>query len=255
MATRRSYYGARGLSTPFYDTVTAVDADVHGDLAIYESLAPAGATILELGSGTGRLALPLAEHGFTVTGIEIAPAMLAQANAKRFDTEPKVGRRMEFIRGDMTSLNLQRTFDLVICPHFTLAHLPRGAAWRNTFAVAARHLRPGGIAAFHLPMLAFMRLPGPENSTDAALDEPTPSGGRLRLYIREREFDVAQGKLDQIIEYVEFDARGQMLRQSLERLTYYGGDPTPMAAPEGLTIGREPIRLGENGEIHVFLKA
>lgn len=255
MAATRPYYAERGLSAAFYDTVTAADADVHGDLAIYESLAPPHAAFLELGSGTGRLALRLAEHGFTVTGIEIAPAMLAQANAKRAEAEPEVGRRMAFERGDMTSLNLQRTFDLVICPYFTLAHLPHGMAWRNTFAVAARHLKPGGIAAFHLPMLPIMRLPGPENSDQAVFDEPTPSGGRLRLYIRERKFDEDRGRLDQVIEYVEFDARGQLRRQSLERLTYYCADPTPMATPEGLIPDRQPINLGDTGEIHVYLKA
>lgn len=254
MATTRPYYAERGLSAAFYDTVTAADARLEGDLEVYAGLAPAGGAILELGSGTGRLAFALAERGFSVTGVEIAPAMLAQASAKQADLEPEAARRVAFKRGDMTSLDLRRTFDAVICPYFTLAHVPRGMAWRNTFATAARHLKAGGLAAFHLPLPEIMRLPAPENTDLPVLDQPTPSGGRLRLYVRERTFREDVGRLDQIIEYVELDGRGEVLRSSLERLTYYHTDPDPLAAPEGLTPDRDPIPLGGVGAIHIFRK-
>lgn len=254
MAPTRPYYAERGLSAAFYDTVTAADARLEGDLAIYADLAPVGGAILELGAGTGRLAFALAERGFSVTGIEIAPAMLAQASAKRAEFDLQVARRVELKRGDMTSLDLKRTFDLVICPYFTLAHVPRGMAWKNTFATAARHLRQGGLAAFHLPLLEVMRLPGPSEPDLPVLDQPAPSGGRLRLFVRERSFREDVGRLDQVIEYVELDARGEVLRRSLERLTYYYTDPAPLAAAEGLAPDRDPIPLGEVGEIHIFRK-
>jgi SAM-dependent methyltransferase len=254
MATR-PYYAEKGLSAAFYDTVTAADTRLEGDLDIYARLAPPGGKILELGAGTGRLTFALAERGFSVVGVDIAPAMLAQAAAKQADLTPAVAARVELKRGDMTVLDLKRSFDLVICPYFTLAHVPRGMAWKNTFATAARHLKPGGLAAFHLPLVDIMRLPGPHDSSQPVLDEPTPSGGRLLLFVRERTFREDVGRLDQVIEYVELDARGQALRQSSERLTYYHTDPAPLAAPEGLTPDREPIPLGGVGEVHVFLKA
>jgi SAM-dependent methyltransferase len=255
MAPTRPYYADRGLSAAFYDTVTAADARLGGDLAIYADLAPAGGAILELGAGTGRLTLALAEQGFCVTGVEIAPAMLAQAAAKRAELDPEIARRVALTRGDMTAIALRRTFDLVICPYFTLAHVPRGMAWKNTFATAARHLDPGGLAAFHLPLLEIMRLSGPGTPDLPVLDQPAPSGGRLRLYVRERAFREDVGRLDQVIEYVELDARGAVLRSSLERLTYYYTDPLPLAAGEGLVPDREPIPLGGVGEILVFRKA
>src|SRR6185503_4697362 len=110
MAATRPYYADRGLSAAFYDTVTAADARLAGDLEIYAALAPEGGPILELGAGTGRLAVALAERGFSVTGVEIAPAMLAQAAAKRTELDPEVARRIELKRGDMTALDLRRTF-------------------------------------------------------------------------------------------------------------------------------------------------
>ena len=255
MTSVRPYYAEKGLSAAFYDTVSAADTRLAGDLDLYAELAPAGGTILELGVGTGRLAFALAERGFTVTGVDIAPAMLAQAAARQTELDPAIARRVELVRGDMTGVDLKRTFGLVICPFFTLAHVPRGMAWKNTFATAARHLRPGGLAAFHLPLIEIMRQPGPANPNQPVMDQATPSGGRLRLYVRERSFREDVGRLDQVIEYVELDARGQVLRQSLERLIYYWTDPTPLAAVCGLTADREPIMLGGVGEIHVFLKA
>jgi SAM-dependent methyltransferase len=255
MAPTRPYYAERGLSAAFYDTVTAADPRLEGDLAIYADLAPEGGSVLELGAGTGRLAFALAGLGFSVTGIEIAPAMLAQASAKQAELPPEVARRVELRRGDMTSLSLKRTFDLVICPYFTLAHVPRGMAWKNTFATAARHLEAGGLAAFHLPLIEIMRLPGPGDLSLPILDRPAPSGGRLRLFVRERNFREDVGRLDQVIEYVELDARGEVLRSSLERLTYYHTDPDPLAAAEGLTPDRAPIELGGVGAIHIFRKA
>ena len=255
MAATRPYYADRSLSAAFYDTVTAADARLAGDVEVYAALAPEGGTILELGAGTGRLAMALAERGFRVTGVEIAPAMLAQAAAKRAELDPAVAARVAFKRGDMTALDLKRTFDLVVCPYFTLSHVPRGAAWRNTFATAARHLEPGGLAAFHLPLIEKMRAPGPFDPRLPVLDEATPSGGRLRLYIRDRTFREPVGRLDQVIEYVELDGRGQVLRRSHERLTYYLTDPAPFAAAEGLAPDRPPVPFGEVGEIWVFRKA
>src|ERR1700744_3491641 len=147
MAATPPYYAEKGLSAAFYDTVTAADRRLEGDVDIYARLAPPEGTLLELVGGTGRLAFALAEKGFRVTGVDIAPAMLAQAQAKLADLPPTVAGRVELKRGDMTVVDLGKTFDLVICPYFTLAHVPRGMAWKNTFATAAKHLKPGGLAA------------------------------------------------------------------------------------------------------------
>jgi SAM-dependent methyltransferase len=254
MAQARPYYADKALSAVFYDVVTAVDARLVGDVEIYAGLAPPGSSVLELGAGTGRVAFALAERGFTVTGIELAPSMLAQGAAKRAALPAEVADRVELRRGDMTALDLKRTFDLVACTFFTLAHVPAGAAWKNTFATAARHLQPGGLAAFHLPLMEIMRMPGPANPELPVMDQPLAGGGRLQLYVRERSFREGAGRLDQVLEYVELDARGAILRRSPERLTYYLTDPEPLAGTAGLVRGRDPIPLGGVGEIWVFRK-
>jgi SAM-dependent methyltransferase len=254
MAQARPYYSDKGLSAVFYDAVTAADARLEGDLDVYAKLAPREGSVLELGAGTGRVTFALAERGLNVTGVEIAPSMLAQAQAKRSTLDPEAAARVTLRRGDMTALDLKRTFDLVLCPYFTLAHVPAGAAWRNTFATAAHHLESGGLAAFHLPLLEPMRAPGPANPDLPVMDQPLENGRRLQLYVRERAFREAIGRLDQVIEYVERGPEGQVLRRSYERLTYYLADPEPLAAGAGLVKNQDPIELGDVGEIWIFRK-
>lgn len=255
MAKVRPYYADGSLSAAHYDLVTAADPTLAGDVELYASLAPASGTVLELGAGSGRVTQRLAERGLPVTGVDLSPAMLARAEARRAALPTEVAARIELRRGDMTSLDLKRTFDLVICPFFTLAHVPAGAAWKNTFATAARHLQPGGLAAFHLPKLSIMRGLPPANPALPVFDQPLADGGRLRLFVTERGFRDPPGRLEQVIDYVVVGAEGRVVQRSPERLTYWMADPEPLAATAGLTPDRPPQDLGGIGDVWVFRKA
>lgn len=255
MVKIRPYYAPGALSVAFYDVITDADTRLRGDADIYAGLAPAGGSVLELGAGSGRLTADLAGRGLAVEGVDIAPAMLARAETRIAGLPADVQARIGLRRGDMTALDLKRTFDLVMCPFFTLAHVPAGAAWRNTFATAARHLAPGGLAAFHLPRLEIMRLPGPADPTRPVMDQPLPDGRRLLLFMRERTFKPGINRLDQVIEYALADAGGRIVERSPERLTYYVTDPTPLAAAAGLDLDRPPIDVGGVGDIWVFRRA
>jgi SAM-dependent methyltransferase len=254
MAAGKPYYSPGSLSAAFYDVVTAADVRLGGDVEIYAGLAPAGGSVLELGAGTGRVTAALAMRGFEVVGIDLARPMIEQAQARRAALAPDVAARVTLKLGDMTALDLKRRFDLVVCSYFTLAHVPAGAAWRNTFATAARHLGPGGLAAFHLPRLDIMRRAPAPDPEAMVLDEGLSDGRRLRLYVHERRFREDLGRLEQVIDYEELDMRGRVLRRSAERLAYSMTDPEPFAAAAGLLLDRRPIDVGGVGEIWVFRK-
>jgi SAM-dependent methyltransferase len=114
------------------------------DVAWYVSLAQdAAEPIVELGVGTGRIAIPIArETGKRVVGFDRSPAMLGVGR------ERAGGLPIEFREGDMRELELDEPVDLVICPFRALLHLPDWADRRRTFERVAAALKPGGRFAF-----------------------------------------------------------------------------------------------------------
>lgn len=107
----------------FYDMVhSGLTADVAYVLGLAEA---AGGSILEVGTGTGRLLLQLARAGHMVTGVDNSPAMLAKARTW-LEKEPlSVQRRITLIEADVRKLSLPRpnkTFSLILLPYNTLFH-------------------------------------------------------------------------------------------------------------------------------------
>jgi SAM-dependent methyltransferase len=103
-------------------------------------LASPGGRALEFAIGTGRVALPLAERGVRVAGIELSPAMLARLRAKPGGDEA----RIPVVVGDMATEHVPGTFDLVYLIFNTIMNLTTQDAQVACFANAARHLAPGG---------------------------------------------------------------------------------------------------------------
>jgi SAM-dependent methyltransferase len=102
-----------------------------GEPAIVHSAVPAGASILELGCGTGRILRPLAELGHPVLGVDESPAMLA-----RIPDLPTV-------RAQIESLKLARVFDAVLLASTMINAEPRR---RRAFLNACRrHVGPDGV--------------------------------------------------------------------------------------------------------------
>lgn len=255
MIETRPYYSEKGLSAAYYDRITALDPSVRGDVDFYARLAPPGGSVLELGAGTGRVTLALAERGMSVLGIDLAAPMLQQAVAKLAKAPAAVVRRVRLQLGDMTSLALDDRFDAVICPFFGLSHLPAGAAWRNVFAGITKVLTPGGYAAFHMPDAERMAAAAPPPPDRPVLRLPADENGEsLVIYIAERIAKPKIGRFDQTVDYVIVDPRNQEKRRVREKLTYYAADPTPFAIEAGLVPGRPLIPMGETGHIQVFMK-
>ncbi|HEY6057148.1 MAG TPA: class I SAM-dependent methyltransferase, partial [Candidatus Limnocylindrales bacterium] len=122
--------------------------DDPGDLDLYLALAErTGGPVLELATGTGRLAIPLAEAGHAVTGVDLDPAMLDRARA-RADASPDVARRPHWVEADLVGLRLPGagTFGLAFIALNSLLVLPTRAAQRAALQTLADHLAPGGLA-------------------------------------------------------------------------------------------------------------
>lgn len=97
-----------------------------------------GGPVLELGIGTGRLALPLVALGLRVHGVEASPVMVERLRAK------PGGVDLPVTEGDFTDVTVPGPFSLVVLAFNTIYALPTEDAQVACFANAARHLGPGG---------------------------------------------------------------------------------------------------------------
>jgi len=104
-------------------------ADLTADIPFILKLAgEAGGPVLELGCGSGRLLRPLAQSGYSVTGVDNSPAMLARASARLAGETTAVQNRVTLIEADMTDFTVDGRFPLVIIPYNTFMHLDTGQA-------------------------------------------------------------------------------------------------------------------------------
>jgi SAM-dependent methyltransferase len=99
-----------------------------------------GGPVLELGSGTGRVAIPLAQEGFGVTGIDTSEGMLQEARRKSFAAKVEV----EWVIADMRAFDLDNAYSLIILPNNTLCHLLHRSDLEACLASVRKHLTPTG---------------------------------------------------------------------------------------------------------------
>jgi SAM-dependent methyltransferase len=101
---------------------------------------PSLGPILEMGCGTGRIAIPLAQTGYAVTGLDAAPSMLDEARRKA----AAAGVTVDWRAGDMRAFDLGTRFGLAILAHNALCHLLTLEDFERWTASVRRHLRPDG---------------------------------------------------------------------------------------------------------------
>jgi SAM-dependent methyltransferase len=125
---------------------------------------PETRSILDLGCGTGRHALPFAEMGLDVVGVERSPAMLDRARTR---VEPWTN--IELVQSDIRNLELDRQFDGVVMLFAVLGYQTSDDDVVAALETARRHLVPGGALVFDVwygpavlhqgPSSGFSRIP------------------------------------------------------------------------------------------------
>ena len=109
-----------------------------------------GGRVLELAVGTGRVAIPLAERGIDVTGIELSEPMVAELRRKR--------PGLPVVVGDMASATAPGSFALAYLVFNTLGNLRTQDEQVEVFRNVARHLEPGGRFVVELGVPGIRRL-------------------------------------------------------------------------------------------------
>jgi ubiquinone/menaquinone biosynthesis C-methylase UbiE len=134
---------------PFYDWENARTLG-RRDVPFWRSLAVhTGGQVLELGSGTGRISLPLARAGVRVVGIDRSGPMLDRARSRV--RRAKLADRVRLVRGDIRFLPFaSANLSMVMAPYGVLQSLLRERDLAATLAEVRRVLEPGGTFGLEL---------------------------------------------------------------------------------------------------------
>lgn len=219
------FYERDGLGTEIYDAwseLLIAGSAVEGDAEFYvEQARRWGGPVLDLGCGTGRIGIALAEQGFDVVGLDLSAPMLRIAERKRAVLAAEPARRLSFVRADMTDFALDQAFPLIITPSRSFQFMLTPTAQRTALASMRRHLRRDGALVLDLfdPRLDWC-VPGPdasEPSRQATIRNPV-TGLDVRIEVIARTPDPMRQVIDETYRYTELDESGREVRTTTERL-------------------------------------
>jgi SAM-dependent methyltransferase len=142
-------HGYKDTHVSAYDKIARVydpwSRSVVEDVAFYVAEAKrADGRVLELGVGTGRVAVPIAAAGVEVVGVDISAGMLEVARERAALAAVPVDLRL----GDMRDPPVDGTFSLVLIPFRSLLHMETDRDRRAALRAVAKHLAPGGRLVF-----------------------------------------------------------------------------------------------------------
>lgn len=146
-----------------------------------------GAPVLELACGTGRIAIPIAEAGFEITGLDISEGMLSQAGEK----SKGLKLPLKWAYADVRNFRLRKKFNLVIFAFNSIAHLHDLESIDACLQCVRKHLAPDGrfIIDYFNPRLALLIR---ENKTRHSVTEyPDPYSGNMVEITETNHYDKA----------------------------------------------------------------
>jgi len=188
----------------------------NGDVSFYvDEARKANGRVLELGCGTGRMLIPMAEAGISIVGVDNSPAMLHVAQRKINGLHQEARQRIQCVEGDMRTFELDQRFDLVIIPYRTFLYLVSRDDQHQALSSIHDHLLDNGRLVF--------------NFFDPGVDEiaaNSKSLGRILRYVtsfvhkdsgnsfsvhESKQFDPAEQTLDWTMFFEETDRDGSLI--------------------------------------------
>jgi SAM-dependent methyltransferase len=239
-----AHYDSRSGIARYYD---AFYTDRSEDIPFYIACAQeAGGDVLELGCGTGRILLPIAEAGIRVTGLDCSRNMLAELRRKLAELPAAVRTRVELVEGTVAGFHLDHRFALVTAPFRVLQLLTTTEEHLACLACVRAHLAPGGKLVFDLflpspaKMLALLDPPEPVPLGDASL----PDGTTIKVYGRTTALRCANQVQDVEMTWEVRDPSGAVARfvHAFPMRFFFPGEVEHLLARAGF---REIARYGD----------
>jgi len=120
--------------------------------SLIQQYRPSASSLLDLGCGTGRHALLLAEMGYRVSGVDLSETMLASAQERLRLRSAGLGQSAfvppQFVRGDVRSIRLGSKFDVVVSLFHVMSYQIENEDLQGALATIREHLVPGGLFVF-----------------------------------------------------------------------------------------------------------
>ena len=139
------------ISAAYYDEIYQTKdyaAEVDYVSALIRAHLPGAQSILDLGCGTGKHALLLAQSGYQVVGVDRSSEMLERAQAARSKSSTAIQSRLQFLKSDICECRLETQFDVVVALFHVMSYQVSNHSFSSAIATAAAHLRQGGVFLF-----------------------------------------------------------------------------------------------------------
>lgn len=120
------------------------------DVSFYVSAVSGADSVLELGCGAGRITIPIARSGVSITGVDNAEDMLSLLRLEKEKSAEDTQNRIEIVHADMRTLELKRRFEKVIIPYNGLLCMLSDEDLRSVLRTAAAHLKRHGELIFDI---------------------------------------------------------------------------------------------------------
>lgn len=120
---------------------------IKGDSEFYINEASKASTVLDIGCGTGRLAILIAKKGIRVVGIDFSKKMIMKAESK---AEREKLKNLTFLQEDMRNFNLRKKFDLIIIANRSFLNAVTSEDQKNMLLCCRKHLKKKGKLIFNI---------------------------------------------------------------------------------------------------------
>jgi SAM-dependent methyltransferase len=194
-----------GYDPELYDLV---HTGTPGDVAFYVRASEGAEHVLELGCGSGRVLVALAEAGRRVTGLDNEPGMLEAARRRLAALPEEAASRVTLVEGDMTRFSLETCFDRIFIPFNGLYALLSRAAVTRCFRAVREHLGADGVLLFDgYAADEFHRTSRPEDFPEDRLDEVARvvHRGELLTVLERSRWDRARQTIEATYVYAASD--------------------------------------------------
>jgi SAM-dependent methyltransferase len=185
-----------------------------------------GQPVLELACGTGRITIPLAEHGVQITGLDVSQPMLSHAKKKALAG----GADVQWVQADCRDFRLNQKFHLIFIPFNSITHLHDLESLEALFSRVKEHLAPDGrfiIDVFKPRLDLLMRDPTKRYPVARYSD---PDGQGMVIVTENNSYDAAQ-QINRIRWYYKIGSEERMVENNMRiffpqeldgLLLYYG---------------------------------